>query len=426
MFDPTSVQELRSSSGIPIYLKNLPWVSGWVEIRVLVSVGARHDPLGKEGLAHLFEHSLFWGNRKFPETNEIWNFSDTKLLGSLNGNTSFEYTCYEAKAKTSDLSEAIDFLRQLLFFPSLEKSRLEKEKDIITQEIWRKFKVREAIELEQTIRNHACYRHAYARVVTPAGLPETVSLLTLDDLNHFREFYSPQSMKLVFVGDINPLQARMIADKFAQDIPGSEITPSVGEGESWAAPNPNNFTVSHAKWFKTGEQMLKESQIVLVRAFPAPYQTPLLLLTLSVVQELLTRSLRNHLGATYSVGTDAAFYSDLTVCRIRIPVANDKLQLARNFVNQAIYGMESYRAKDDHIGNVFERMKARRLDRLRAEDRTASSIADDFAQLLGTFGCVTTVAERISETEMIQLGDLLNFVKSELTAEKIYQLVILP
>src|SRR5262245_35478073 len=84
-----------------------------IGLGVAVSVGGWHDPVGKEGLAHLLEHVLFCGSRQWSE-NRI-QVELERWAALRNGLTSDEYTFYWIVLPADGLEFGLKYLRQLVF-----------------------------------------------------------------------------------------------------------------------------------------------------------------------------------------------------------------------------------------------------------------------------------------------------------------------
>src|SRR3989344_3058060 len=91
--DDPYVFERIEVGGVPVHVKHWPTNQG-CHFRIIFHVGARHDPEGKEGLAHLFEHLPFNGCAGWPDHESIDETGDILFCGDLNAHTTFEQTCF--------------------------------------------------------------------------------------------------------------------------------------------------------------------------------------------------------------------------------------------------------------------------------------------------------------------------------------------
>ncbi len=89
-----------------------------------VNIGWSHEPLGKEGISHFLEHTLFLGNEKYPDPD-----SRTARFGvTLNGETLPDRTIFFFNSLEDDAPEIIDILLSLVFQPSFHEEKVEEEK----------------------------------------------------------------------------------------------------------------------------------------------------------------------------------------------------------------------------------------------------------------------------------------------------------
>lgn len=74
-----------------------------------IHTGCLNDPKGFPGLAHLCEHTLFSGTKKYPQENEFSHFV-TKNGGQYCARTSSDYTNYYCSSKTDAFRPLLDRL----------------------------------------------------------------------------------------------------------------------------------------------------------------------------------------------------------------------------------------------------------------------------------------------------------------------------
>jgi len=100
---------------------------------VWVAAGSRHERVNEHGLSHLLEHMAFKGTRR-RSAREIAEEIET-AGGDLNAATSTEQTAYYAHVLASDTSLALDILADILTESTFDAQELEREKNVILQEI---------------------------------------------------------------------------------------------------------------------------------------------------------------------------------------------------------------------------------------------------------------------------------------------------
>ena len=98
-----------------------------------IKTGTRYEPAQYNGLAHLLEHMLFKGTLK-RTSNSINNVLEREG-GELNAYTTKEEIVLCATTLREDLPKAVDLLAELAFTSTFPQKELEKELDVVYDEI---------------------------------------------------------------------------------------------------------------------------------------------------------------------------------------------------------------------------------------------------------------------------------------------------
>lgn len=101
---------------------------------MLVRVGSRNEKEKEYGLAHYLEHMLFKGNRSYPKYLDL-NKKIDSLHGETNASTHKNMTMYYLKLPGKNFREGLELLREMVFFSLLDSKELEKEKEVVIEEI---------------------------------------------------------------------------------------------------------------------------------------------------------------------------------------------------------------------------------------------------------------------------------------------------
>ena len=83
---------------------------------LVMPVGAMHDPVDREGMAHFLEHMLFLGTEKYPEANAYGNFMQQNG-GYNNAYTASDHTNYQFEVRHEALAEGLDRFAQFFIAP---------------------------------------------------------------------------------------------------------------------------------------------------------------------------------------------------------------------------------------------------------------------------------------------------------------------
>ncbi|MBB4100135.1 M16 family metallopeptidase [Sphingomonas kyeonggiensis] len=188
-----------------------------VAVSTWYDVGSKHEPAGKTGFAHLFEHLMFNGSENAPGDF----FEPLKQVGAtdFNGTTSFDRTNYFETVPRPALDRAL----------FLESDRMGYLLGAITQGVLDE--QRGVVQNEKRQGDNQPYGLVYYSILenllgsTPYGHNVIGSMAdldaaSLDDVkNWFRSHYGPNNAILVLAGDIDAKEARPLVEKYFGAIP---------------------------------------------------------------------------------------------------------------------------------------------------------------------------------------------------------------
>ena len=193
-----------------------------VTFHIFYKVGSRNEQVGKTGLAHLLEHLMFRGTKKYkPEEIDAIIQENG---GDLNAMTSEDDTEYFENINRDHLDVPISVEADRM--ANLDPKGFDAEKAVVMEE--RRMRTEDNPEdaLDELSRAQAYIEHPYHWPVI--GWMHDIQGLTLDDALAFHAiYYSPQNALVVTVGDFD-------ADKVMKQI--SEQFGSIKNG-----PKPPPF-----------------------------------------------------------------------------------------------------------------------------------------------------------------------------------------
>jgi zinc protease len=103
-----------------------------VSIQLLVASGARDDPPGQAGAAHLLEHALFTGSQRLP--GQGFDLALAALGGDANAWTHYDWTGFATTVPPGALERALVLEADRLAAPSLEPRALAVQRAVIRSE----------------------------------------------------------------------------------------------------------------------------------------------------------------------------------------------------------------------------------------------------------------------------------------------------
>ncbi|MEY9181441.1 putative Zn-dependent peptidase [Bradyrhizobium sp. USDA 326] len=127
-----SVEMTKLASGLTVVTDEMPHLET-AALGVWAGVGGRDEKPNEHGISHLLEHMAFKGTTK-RSSREIVEEIEA-VGGDLNAGTSTETTSYYARVLKADVPLALDVLADILANPAFEPDELEREKNVIVQEI---------------------------------------------------------------------------------------------------------------------------------------------------------------------------------------------------------------------------------------------------------------------------------------------------
>jgi zinc protease len=184
-----------------------------VTVFVRYHVGARHEPTGRSGIAHLVEHLTF--RMPQPPLKAVTN-SALVSLSQGNGSTDFDHTDYYTTAASADLKYALwkERWRMGINLANVEESVRLQELDVVRNER------RQRIE----IAPYSSGRHRLWVELFPQGHPyhdqvigsmEDLARITLPEVkDYLTTHYGPHNATLAVVGDFDPKEARAIVEQY--------------------------------------------------------------------------------------------------------------------------------------------------------------------------------------------------------------------
>jgi predicted Zn-dependent peptidase len=193
-----STQLTRLPNGLRVVSNHMPHVET-VSLGVWVGAGARHERESEHGISHLLEHMAFKGTDRRSASDIAEQIE--AVGGELNAATSLETTAYYARVLEADVGLALDILADILHIPRYAQDELEREREVILQEIAATRDSPDEIAYE-LLQDAAFPAQAIGRPIL--GTAESVSSFTAADLRTFlKAQYGAARMVLSAAGKVD-------------------------------------------------------------------------------------------------------------------------------------------------------------------------------------------------------------------------------
>jgi predicted Zn-dependent peptidase len=326
----------------------------WEYLGILVHAGAKEDPAGRQGLAHLVEHLVGENvgdltfaqlEKRFQALGATAHFGSTSYLS-----TSFDVHLPACEAR---IQEALALLGTMLLEGQLTRN-VQEEKAVILHEY------------------HLTYPHAFARSWALKGRPwlfeshprlnsfhstlgvleEWMSCPQSEIQAFYNRYYTPANMSLVCIGAL--AQDRLL--HLLQQTPFAALKP----GERTPLPAAyvprlpsRQEQVIHLSPFS--QLVPEQASCTLEWVLPLHFERYQVVLFADLLEERLTEELRYQRCWTYEVSVSSRYYQDCRVLTVHYEVAPERIAEATDLVWQIL-------GQIPHTPERFRRAKQERID----------------------------------------------------------------
>ena len=212
-------------NGLKVILYEKPGLP-LVNISVAVNVGTKDEPEGSSGLVHLLEHGILFRGTEFRSGTEISR--DIRRNGAyFNATTGQDLAVFEISLPSDRFDFGLANQKEILFNFDVTAEELEKEKDIILEEIRmvrddpRKYAA--SLVYQNLFKGHPYRNPAY-------GSEEDLRTITPDKLKAFyASFFVPGNCSLAVVGDLPLRDMEEKVRAVFSSVKGADFKPATFE-----------------------------------------------------------------------------------------------------------------------------------------------------------------------------------------------------
>ena len=396
-----SVELTRLPSGLTVVTDTMAHVET-AALGVWAGVGGRDERSDEHGISHLLEHMAFKGTarrsaREIVETIEA-------VGGDLNAGTSTETTAYYARVMKADVPLALDVLADILTDPSFVPDELEREKNVIVQEIGAAQDTPDDVVFEHL--NELCYPdQPMGRSLL--GTAKTLQRFDRDMLkSYLSTHYRGPDMVVAAAGAVD--HARVVAD----------VAERFHRFGKEPAPKPQA-----AMFGRGGSRVVHRDleQAHLTLALEGVPQSDVSLFSLQVFANLLGGGMSSRLfqevrekrGLCYSIYTFHAPYSDTGFFGLYTGTdptdAPEMMEVVVDVINEAVETLT-----DAEIARAKAQMKAGLLMAL----ESCSSRAEQLARHVLAYGRPQTVDELVARIDAVSVDSTRNAARALLSRSR--------
>ncbi|GGF46210.1 peptidase M16 [Youhaiella tibetensis] len=213
-------------------------------------VTLKTPPSDSTGVAHILEHSVLCGSRKYPVRKPFVEMLKGSLHTFLNAMTFPDKTAYPvASQNLRDFYNLVDVYLDAVFHPLISEDTFKQEgwhyeldggnapliyKGVVFNEMKGVYSSPEAV-LRDVSQRSIYPDNAYG--VSSGGDPKVIPELTYEDFKAFHErFYHPSNTRAFFYGDDDPEERLNILDAVFSEFDKAAVTSQVSPQPRFAEP----------------------------------------------------------------------------------------------------------------------------------------------------------------------------------------------
>ena len=362
------IEKIRTNTGIEVIFDKLESIST-CSVGVFVKTGSRDESDTEEGISHVLEHMIFKGtpNRNYFEISDEIDY----LGANVNAHTTKEETVFYINALTQFLGKSVDILFDIVTNSTIDEKELEKEKDVIVEEI--KMYKDSPDDLVFEMNYADCINGQYGKPII--GTEASVKGFTAEEIRkYYKERYTKDNILIVVSGNFDKDEITQkvdeyfgkLADKKVNRREKTEFSFNAGKRVVSKDINQVNICISHQS-----EDYNSENKI---------YTDILANIIGGSMSSRLFQEIREKNGLAYSVYTFNQYYLsggltstyigtnlenyekaiEITLAEFKklreSGVTKDELQKAKNkYMSRIAFSMENPRSRMGILGNYYIR-----------------------------------------------------------------------
>jgi predicted Zn-dependent peptidase len=412
---------------LPFLTINLPAAES-VTVMFLVNAGSRYESVGKEGIAHFFEHMVFKGSKKYPNAKVLARTLDS-VGAEFNAFTSKEYTGYYVKSAASNFDLALDVLSDMLFAPLLRQEDIDREKGVIIEEL---------NMYVDTPQHHIANVFEQLLFADPAlahdiiGNKNSIRSLTSADFQTFlNHYYGPENLLLVVAGGLDKISKdqTVLANKVS--LAFNKLSSERGQKQKLSIARVEqsqqteltklNKSAFSTRRFKLIKRRSEQAHFVL--AWPAPGRHHPDRFALSVLSTVLGGNMSSRLftevrekrGLCYYVRSNLEYYHDCGYLGASAGVDPKRLEEAIQATKAVFYNLANGQGKAGESGVISAKELLRAQNYLKGTAILNLEESNNVAQFYGFRQLlddkIMTPSEMIDKIEAVTVKDLKRLAK---------------
>ncbi|TFB23164.1 insulinase family protein [Filobacillus milosensis] len=331
-------------NGVRVVEEHMPSLRS-LSIGIWILSGSRNEAINLNGISHLIEHMLFKGtpNRTARDIAESFD----SIGGHANAFTSKEYTCLYAKVMDQHASYTLELMFDMLFNSTFEVEELEREKNVIYEEIAMTEDTPDDI-IHDYLHDVSFKGHPLSQPIL--GEPDTLKEITREEIISYKEkFYSADRIVVSVAGNV--------PDGFHKNIE-----------ELFSKLHPNNSFNDQLEATYNVESMKKEKDTTQAHLCLGYQGVPISdesVYSISILNNVLGGSMssrlfqkiREELGLTYTIFSYHNAFRDNGLLTLYGATTLEQFEQMEHEVYQAINDIKLNGITDKEFSNTVQQLK---------------------------------------------------------------------
>ncbi|NTU45133.1 MAG: insulinase family protein [Chlorobiaceae bacterium] len=413
LYQTAPVQQELLTNGLRVVTDSVSHVES-ITLGIQINAGSRDDPESAPGLAHFIEHALFKGTKKRSYLDIARNIE--KHGGYLDAYTTKEQTCLYLRCLCEHLEPSFELLADLVCDPTFPPEEIEKEKEVVIEEISSVNDTPEELIFEEfDLRSFPL--HPLGRPIL--GSEKSVSEFSDSDLKQFmRQHYVPGNMMITATGNVPHNEVVRLSERFLGKL-------EERKGEPYRR---QPFLAEHYAPFEvTLKKQLFQSQIVLGTAIARhdPIFYSLMVLNSMLgngMSSLLNLELREKRGLAYNVYSSLTFFDDLTALNIYAGTESNKTKLTIELIRELLQSDALKHPDPEEVDAAKTKLLGAHIMGQEKMTRRMSQTSSDIAY----FGRFIGPEEKTASIKAVTADDIANAASAILLGPPLSTLVYKP
>ncbi|MDO8451295.1 MAG: pitrilysin family protein [bacterium] len=349
--DTLPYERVLLPNGVRLMLIPMSGVNS-IATSVMVSCGSRYETREINGISHFLEHMVFKGTQTYPTTDDV-NVIE-RQGGLQNAYTDIDITNYHNKVLSTDWELALEINKELALKPLLEQKHVDKERDVILEEM-KRYEDEPAAKAEEAF--HSMLYPGTSLGMRTIGEEDSLRATDAVSLRTYHDaWYRPDRIVVVVSGKIGKREAERVKLK-TEEWFGTLQGKSSG-GFTVVSDHQEKPTLAVV----TKPDAQQAHMILGVRTFARKSEERFawsvfnLLMGVSFTSRLF-REIREKRGLCYHIRSSSNSWADVGYWSIYAGVATEKVEEAAKAILAEVAQARDSGITEEELGVAKKRLK---------------------------------------------------------------------